>query len=50
MSMFKEGIYQHETGFRVNILADGTIYVSTDAPAFINLQDFFNPAKWTKIS
>ena len=47
--MFKEGIYEHETGFKVNVTSTGEIFLSPDAPAFINLKDFFDPDKWTKI-
>ena len=47
--MFKEGIYEHETGFKVNVTKDGTIYLSPDTPAFVNIKDFFDLEKWTKI-
>ena len=47
--MFKVGIYQHETGFKVQVTEDGTIFLSPDAPAFVNIKDFFDTTKWTKI-
>ena len=47
--MFKEGIYQHETGFKIQVNADGTIFLSPDTPAFVNIKDFFDTEKWTKI-
>ena len=47
--MFKEGIYQHETGFKISVTEDGAIYLSPDTPAFVNIKDFFDTDKWTKI-
>ena len=45
---FKEGTYKHEDGWTVYI-NDGMIFVSPDAPVFVNIKDFFNPEKWTRI-
>lgn len=47
---FKEGTYQHEAGFKIMVTEDGTIFLSPDAPAFVNMKDFFDPDKWTKIN
>ena len=48
--MFNEGTYRHADGWSVLIDNDGTIYVTPDAPAFINIKDFFDPEKWTEIT
>lgn len=45
---FKEGTYQHEKGFSV-LIKNGAIYVSPDAPKFIDIKDFFDANKWTRI-
>lgn len=47
--MFNEGTYVHADGWSVLVKSDGTIFISPDAPAFINIKDFFNPDNWTKI-
>lgn len=48
--MFAKGKYQHADGWFVLVDKDGTIFVSPDAPAFVNIKDFFDESKWTKIS
>lgn len=47
--IFKEGTYEHANGFKVMVTKDGLIFLSPDAPAFINTKDFFDPEKWTKV-
>lgn len=47
---FKIGTYQHESGFKVVVRKDNTIYISPDAPRFIRIEDFFDAEKWTKIA
>lgn len=46
---FAEGTYKHERGFIV-LIKDGSVFLSADAPAFVNLADFFDATKWTKIN
>ena len=45
---FKEGTYRHEKGSTVYI-NDGKIFISPDAPTFVNIKDFFDPEKWTRV-
>lgn len=45
---FKEGTYRHEKGFTV-LIRNGAIFVSPDAPKFIDIKDFFDPDKWTRV-
>ena len=45
---FKEGTYRHEDGWTIYV-SDGKIFISPDAPAFVNVKDFFNPEKWTRV-
>lgn len=46
---FAEGTYKHEQGFVVMVKGD-MIFLSPDAPAFVNMKDFFDQTKWTKIA
>ena len=47
--MFNEGRYLHESGFMRQVNEDGTIFLSPNTPAFVNIKDFFDTTKWTKI-
>ena len=45
---FNEGTYEHEDGFKV-LIQNGLIFLSPNAPAFVNIKDFFDPSKWTQV-
>ena len=47
---FKEGTYEHESGFRIFVDENGTIMVSPNHPLSIRISEMFDANKWTKIS
>ena len=42
---FKDGTYQHETGFII-LVKDGTVMLSPNRPLSLRLSELFDSSKW----
>lgn len=45
---FKDGTYQHETGFII-MVKDSTVMLSPDHPLSLRLSELFDSKKWKKV-
>lgn len=46
--MFKQGVWQHESGFIITVKS-GVVYASTNIPLAIRTKDIFDFSKWKKL-
>lgn len=46
---FKDGTYQHESGFAV-MIKDGVIMLSPNHPLSMRLSELFDAKKWSKVN
>lgn len=47
---FKEGTYEHESGFKIFVDESGTIMVSPNHPLSIRVSELFDTNKWKEVS
>lgn len=45
---FKDGIYQHESGFAV-MVSNGVVMLSPNHPLSIRLSELFDTSKWKEV-
>lgn len=45
---FKDGVYQHETGFAV-LVTNGTLMLSPNHPLSMRLSELFDVKKWKEV-